>query len=135
MTLLAADIAGGSDTGMTPRLRVFDAWASHSWASGTAPFADGNNQESTAEAVTAWAGLDLWARAAGDAALERQAVWLMSSEAAAAQAYWLGFDTDASTVHGLRARRGRASAGVASATTPPGSPPRRARCSASSCCR
>ena len=66
MTLLAADVAGGSDTGLTPRLRVFDGWASHSWASGTSPFADGNNQESSSEAVTAWAGLRLWADAAGD---------------------------------------------------------------------
>ncbi|RYP81851.1 1,3-beta-glucanase [Nocardioides guangzhouensis] len=94
MTLLAADVAGGSDTGLSPRLRVFDSWASHSWASGTSPFADGNNQESSSEAVTAWAGLRLWADAAGDDLLARQATWLMSSEAAAARAYWTGFDTD-----------------------------------------
>ena len=94
MTLLAADVAGGSDTGLTPRLRVFDSWASHSWASGTSPFADGNNQESSSEAVNAWAGLRLWAEAAGDDLLARQATWLMSSEAAAARAYWTGFDTD-----------------------------------------
>ncbi|MET1060670.1 MAG: glycosyl hydrolase [Nocardioides sp.] len=93
MTLLAADVAGGSNTGLTPRLRVFDSWASHSWASGTSPFADGNNQESSSEAVNAWAGLRLWADAAGDDMLARQATWLMSSEAAAARAYWTDFDT------------------------------------------
>ena len=42
---------------------MFDAYAGHSWASGTAPFADGNNQESSSEAVTAWTGLALWAEA------------------------------------------------------------------------
>ncbi|WP_114424083.1 glycosyl hydrolase [Nocardioides houyundeii] len=88
LDLLAADIAGGEDTGLTPRLRVFDVYAGHSWASGTAPFADGNNQESSSEAVTAWAGLALWADATGDDALATQAAWLLSSEAASARAYW-----------------------------------------------
>ena len=53
--------------------RVFDAYAAHSWASGTSPFADGNNQESSSEATTAWAGLQLWARARGNAELEELA--------------------------------------------------------------
>ncbi len=52
---------------------------------GTAPFADGNNQESSSEAVTAWAGLALWADAAGDDALAAQAAWLLSLEAAGAR--------------------------------------------------
>ncbi len=65
MTLLAADIAGSADTGITPQWRPYDAYASHSWAAGTSEFADGNNQESSSEAVTAWAGLQLWAQAAG----------------------------------------------------------------------
>jgi len=93
MTLLAADIAGGADTGITPQWRPYDAYASHSWASGTSEFADGNNQESSSEAVTAWAGLQLWAQAAEDPALEREAVWLLSSEAHAATTYWTHFDT------------------------------------------
>jgi endo-1,3(4)-beta-glucanase len=88
MDPLAADIAGGSDTGLTPRLRVYDVYAGHSWASGTAPFADGNNQESSSEAVTAWAGLALWAEATHDADLAGLAAWLLSSEAASARAYW-----------------------------------------------
>lgn len=89
LDLLAADVAGGSDTGVTPRLRSYDVYAGHSWASGTAPFADGNNQESSSEAVTAWAGLALWAEATGDEALATHAAWLLSSEAAAARAYWV----------------------------------------------
>ena len=93
MTLLAADIASGEDTGVTPQWRPFDVYASHSWAAGTGEFADGNNQESSSEAVNAWAGLELWARAAGDAQLEDQAAWMMSAEAQAASAYWTEFDT------------------------------------------
>ena len=99
LDLLAADIAGGSDTGMTPRLRVYDVYAGHSWASGTAPFADGNNQESSSEAVSAWAGLSLWADATGDADLATQAAWLLSSEAATARAYWTGPDVPAGFAH------------------------------------
>ncbi|HEV2797694.1 MAG TPA: glycosyl hydrolase [Nocardioides sp.] len=93
MTLLAADIASGSDTGVTPQWRPFDVYASHSWAAGTGEFADGNNQESSSEAVHAWAGLQLWAQVVGDPELERQAAWMMSAEAHAATTYWTDFDT------------------------------------------
>ncbi|HET9998898.1 MAG TPA: glycosyl hydrolase [Nocardioides sp.] len=92
MTLLAADVAGGADTGITPQFRPFDVYASHSWAAGTGDFADGNNQESSSEAVTAWAGLELWARAASDQDLERQAAWMLALEADAARTYWTDFD-------------------------------------------
>lgn len=87
--LIAADIASPVDDGLFPQLRCFDVYASHSWASGTAPFADGNNQESSSEAVHAWAGLALWARARGDTVLERQAIWMHALEADAALVYWL----------------------------------------------
>ena len=95
MDLLAADIASAVDTGFFPARRTFDAYASHSWASGTSPFADGNNQESSAEAVNAWAGLALWARARGNAGLEQEAVWMHSLETQTALAYWLAPDLSA----------------------------------------
>jgi len=95
MDLLAADIASPTDTGFFPQWRPFDAYASHSWASGTSPFADGNNQESSSEGVHAWAGLALWARARGDKAMEQQATWMHSLEAQTALAYWLAPDMSA----------------------------------------
>ncbi|MHB1474916.1 MAG: glycosyl hydrolase, partial [Dermatophilaceae bacterium] len=64
----------------------------HSWASGTAPFGDGNNEESTFEAVTAWTGLTLWARATGNRALETQARWMLAGEQDTALAYGLDLD-------------------------------------------
>jgi len=73
---------------------VFDAYAGHSWASGTSPFGDGNNQESSSEAVSAWNGLALWAAASGQAELAEEAGWMLSSEAASARAYWTDFDLD-----------------------------------------
>ncbi|MGN6444494.1 glycosyl hydrolase [Amnibacterium sp.] len=87
--LLAADIASPTAQDGIPALRVYDPWAGHSWASGYAPFADGNNQESTSEAVNAWNGLALWASARKDAALTSTAAWLLANEAAAAKAFWL----------------------------------------------
>jgi endo-1,3(4)-beta-glucanase len=92
LDLLAADIASSSGNGLFPDRRTFDAYAGHSWASGTAPFADGNNQESSSEAVTAWTGLALWAQARDNSALETEAIWLLSSEAVSGLAYWTNFD-------------------------------------------
>ena len=95
MDLLAADIAtGAGSTTYFPQLRVFDVYAGHSWASGTSPFGDGNNQESSSEAVNAWNGLALWAAASGQESLESEARWLLSAEAASALSYWTDFDLD-----------------------------------------
>ena len=94
MELLAADLATAAADGSSlfPVRRTFDAYAGHSWASGTSPFADGNNQESSSEAVNAWNGLVLWAQATGQTALETEAAWMLSAEAASASAYWTDFD-------------------------------------------
>lgn len=93
MDALAADIASSVPTSELPVRRNFDVYASHSWASGTSPFADGNNQESSSEAVNAWAGLTLWARASKNSALETEATWMHALEASSARAYWTDFDT------------------------------------------
>ncbi|MCU1432809.1 MAG: glycoside hydrolase family 81 [Actinotalea sp.] len=88
MDLLAQDIAAPQASEWFPQMRPFDPYRGHSWASGTSPFADGNNQESTSEGVSAWNGLGLWARVSGQPELETQAAWMMSTEAATARAYW-----------------------------------------------
>lgn len=92
LNLLAADLATSGGSESFPDRRVFDAYAGHSWASGTSPFGDGNNQESSSEAVTAWNGLALWAAASGQAALASEAEWMLSSEADSSRAYWTDFD-------------------------------------------
>lgn len=93
MNLLAADIASPAATSYFPQWRNFDVYSSHSWASGVSAFADGNNQESASEAVNAWAGLTLWARAVGNDELAAQASWMHALEGQAARAYWTDFDT------------------------------------------
>ncbi|MGI8456898.1 MAG: glycosyl hydrolase [Propionibacteriaceae bacterium] len=92
MNLLAADIGSSGPNDYFVTRRNFDAYASHGWASGTSPFADGNNQESSSEAVTAWTGLALWGDASKNAALSTEARWMLSSEAHAGHAYWTNFD-------------------------------------------
>jgi endo-1,3(4)-beta-glucanase len=92
LNLLAADLATSGGSEYFPDRRVFDAYAGHSWASGTSPFGDGNNQESSSEAVTAWNGLALWAAVSDQPALQAEAEWMLSAEAASASAYWTDFD-------------------------------------------
>jgi endo-1,3(4)-beta-glucanase len=89
MDLLAADLASGEGLNTFPELRTFDPYAGHAWASGTSPFIDGNNQESSSEAVVAWNGLASWAKVRGDDALGTTAQWMLSSEASTALSNWV----------------------------------------------
>lgn len=87
--LLARDIANpvrGDD--MFPFLRHFDVYAGHSWASGQAPFGDGGNEESSSEAVNAWAALILYATEIGDGPLRDAAIWLYTMETTSVRYYW-----------------------------------------------
>ncbi len=77
-----------------PYLRSFSAWEGHSWASGHANFGDGNNQESSSEALNAWAGLILYGQATGDDSLTERAVYLYTTEANAVNDYWFDIDGD-----------------------------------------
>lgn len=93
VNLLVADIANGVTDANFPIDRGFDPYFGHSWASGDSPFADGNNQESSSEAINAWIGMGLWAKQVGNSSMADRAGWLLSSEAAGTGAYWLNFDT------------------------------------------
>ncbi|BDT69577.1 hypothetical protein os1_37680 [Comamonadaceae bacterium OS-1] len=87
--LLIADIAtdrrGAADF---PFLRNFDVYEGHSWASGIGLGASGNNQESSSEAVNAWAGLVLWGEITGNRALRDLGLYLYTSEIDAIGHYW-----------------------------------------------
>ncbi len=89
---LVADIASPG-TEQVPTTRVFDPYAGHSWASGTSPFTDGNNQESSSEAVSAWTGVAAWAELRGDAAAAERAQWMLAAEAHSAVALYARPDT------------------------------------------
>jgi endoglucanase Acf2 len=93
--LLVADIAtaerGRADF---PFLRSFDVYEGHSWASGIGLGEYGNNQESSSEAINAWAGLILWGEIQGNPALRDLGIYLYTSEIEAINHYW--FD-----IHGI----------------------------------
>ena len=87
--LLQQDIANYDRTNtMFPFLRHFDVYAGHSWASGQAPFADGENEESSSEAVNAWTGMILLGAATGDTQLRDAGIWLYTQETKAVAYYW-----------------------------------------------
>ena len=86
---LISTIASPREDGLYPRLRVFDFYSGHSWASGYADFPDGNNQESSSEAVHAWYAAYLWGKETGNAELQQLSRWLYREETEAARTYWL----------------------------------------------
>lgn len=104
VNLLVADIANYKTDENLPLRRNFDPYFGHSWASGTSPFKDGNNQESTSEAINAWTGVGLWASRTKNDALAQQASWMLANETATAKAYWLekpavvGYDSPVASI-------------------------------------
>jgi endoglucanase Acf2 len=93
--LLIADIANTKrGSAEFPYLRNFDTYEGHSWASGLGDGGFGNNQESSSEALNAWAALILWGEVSGNVALRDLGVYLYTTEANAINHYW--FD-----IHGL----------------------------------
>lgn len=75
-----------------PYLRNFDAYEGHSWAVGIGGAGEyglaGNNQESSSEAVNAWAGLILWGELTGNQAMRDLGIYLFTSETTSINHYW-----------------------------------------------
>lgn len=91
---LVADLGVGPCRQGFPPFRVMNAYLGHSFASGLAPFADGNNQESSSEAVNAWWATARWAAATDQPGLFDAAMAMYATEAATARWYWLGEGAD-----------------------------------------
>lgn len=87
--MLIRDIASPSRTdAMFPYIRCFDKYAGHSWASGDANFADGNNQESSSESLNAWYGMILWGEATANKTVRDTGLALFNTERTAVEEYW-----------------------------------------------
>ena len=86
-----------------PFLRNFDIYEGHSWASGVSNYeldengelvdkkgglAGGNNQESSSEAVNAWASLIMWGEAVGDTKIRDLGIYMYTTEVAAIEDYY-----------------------------------------------
>lgn len=89
------DVANADDADTRfPRLRYFDPYAGHSWASGPAMFDDGNNEESSSEDVNFAAAVLLWGTVTGDAATRDLGAFLYETLVSAIDQYWLDVDHD-----------------------------------------
>jgi endoglucanase Acf2 len=77
-----------------PFLRNFDPYAGHSWASGHARFGDGNNNESSSEAMNAWSGIILLGEAIGDKAMRDLGIYLYTTELNGIDEYWFDVHGD-----------------------------------------
>jgi len=87
--LLIRDIASPDrEDSLFPHIRCFDQYAGHSWASGHADFADGNNQESSSESMNAWYGLILWGEVTGNETIRDTGLALYNVERTAVEEYW-----------------------------------------------
>jgi endoglucanase Acf2 len=88
---LIEDIATDDRTSTRfPYLRTFDTYEGHSWADGFGLFADGNDQESSSEAIQAWYAIYLWGKVTGDAHLANLGLYLYAHEVQSTLFYWFG---------------------------------------------
>jgi endoglucanase Acf2 len=77
-----------------PRLRYFDPYAGHSWASGPAMFDRGNNEESSSEDMNFASGVTLWGVVTHTQVMQDLGTYLYESTASAIENYWLDVDHD-----------------------------------------
>ncbi len=92
VNLLIKDADDPTADRMFPRLRNFDPYAGHSWASGAQETGSGANQESSSEAINFATAAILWGEATGNIELRDLGVFLYANEIVAIQQYW--FDVD-----------------------------------------
>ena len=71
-----------------PRLRTFECWGGHSYAGGMSNGYDGNNQESSSEAVGSWAGMFFLGTALGDQEMLSTGAMGYAIETEAVHEYW-----------------------------------------------
>ena len=88
LTMLAKCYANYDRNDTTePFLRTFDVWEGHSNAGGLSS-ADGENQESSSEAMQGWAGLFLLGGVNGDSQMTAAGAMGFAMESAATNEYW-----------------------------------------------
>ncbi|WP_347330751.1 glycosyl hydrolase [Marinimicrobium locisalis] len=90
--LLIRDYAAGRDDPRFPYLRHFDPAFGFSWASGSANYLLGNNNESTSEAATAYGAMILYGLVTEQPELVDRGVYLHASTATAFWEYWNDID-------------------------------------------
>ncbi|HEY9048157.1 MAG TPA: glycosyl hydrolase [Ohtaekwangia sp.] len=74
-----------------PLFRTFNPWRGHSYAGGKSS-SNGNNQESSSEAMQSWAGIFLMGNALGDNAMRDAGAFGYVTESRAIMEYWFDWD-------------------------------------------
>ncbi len=77
-----------------PYLRTFDTWAGHSWAHGFGSFAEGNNQESSGEALSSHVANYLYGLKAENQSMIDAAIYGFTTEMNALKQYVFDYDQD-----------------------------------------
>jgi len=77
-----------------PFLRNMDPYEGHSWSNGFAKGVDGNDQESTSEAMNFWTSVILWSLVTGNTTYRDLGVWGYTTEYSAIKEYWFDIDKD-----------------------------------------
>lgn len=90
--LLIRDYAAGRNDPQFPYLRHFDPVFGFSWASGSANYLLGNNNESTSEAATAYGAMVLYGLVTDQPDLVERGVYLQASTAVTFWQYWNDID-------------------------------------------
>ncbi|MBV6511023.1 MAG: hypothetical protein FMNOHCHN_00502 [Ignavibacteriaceae bacterium] len=75
-----------------PFLRAFDSYAGHSWASGHGDFGDGNNEESSSEAMNFATAVILWGSLTQQDSIRDLGIYLHATQRSAIEQYWLDVD-------------------------------------------
>ena len=99
VNLLVRDIATAQRKRVDfPFLRNFDVYEGHSWARGNSEFFGlGNDQESSSEAIHAWAAIAQWGEVTQQPQLKALGVYLYATEVSSVLNYW--FDIHRSVFH------------------------------------
>lgn len=83
------DIANTDRTSdLYPYIRNFDTYEGHSWADGYGDTPDGNNQESSSEALNAWYAVYLWGKVTNNEKVSNVGSYLFATEKSSAYEYW-----------------------------------------------
>lgn len=93
--LITEGIPGAeADNSLYPKtFRFLDVYEGHSWADGQSLFNDGNNQESTSEALFYWYSMWLWGQTVSADKLSALSLFAFYSELSSRNSYWF-FDSN-----------------------------------------
>lgn len=92
VNLMVYDVAEFRINNFFPRLRTFDEYEGRSAASGLSYFSDGNNQESSSEAMNFWYACYLWGNQIQDKQISNQCLSGYVIEGASTNSYYFGIN-------------------------------------------